>query len=316
MPITVKLEGRLGNQMFQIANCIAHSIRHGMEYQIPQQTTHPELWPVYFRHFPPLKVSMDNFGYYRELGHGYTPVPRKEQICFMGYFQSYKYFWDKKEQVFQAFEPAFAQFDHIHQAFNYKGKVAIHVRRGDYVELNTKHPPIGVDYIRKAVMFFYNNGYNLFMVYSDDIAWCKENLADLFPDNDDIGIGFMDRQINTNDPVTDPLFDLCTMSHFEHQIISNSTFSVWAALLNRNPNKIVVTPALKDWFGPDLQHLDISEMLPPEWIQADKLGIDLPNPAPVGKIIQETVAVKNDFWCQLNALGGDKCETLCSECSK
>lgn len=274
--ITTRLYGRLGNQMFQIANCIAHALRHGMEYQIPSQTTNPEKWPAYFTHFPVLKQSQDNFGTYRELHHGYTEIPRREQIIFDGYFQSYKYFWDYRFQVFEALAPAFSFIND--KGFNYAKRVSIHVRRGDYVELNSIHPPVTIEYLKQAIDYFVQQQYLNFTVYSDDIEWCKENMKGILPEKFKqwVNFKFMDQPLQ--DPVKDALYDLYTMSKHEHNIISNSTFSYWAAILNNNPYKIVYTPGAENWFGPECKdftgnRLDVSSMMPPEWIsrsQAEK----------------------------------------------
>jgi len=43
--------------------------------------------------------------------------------------------------------------------------------------------------------------------------------------------------------------DFIMMTLCEHNIITNSTFSWWAAWLNANKDKVVVTP--RQWFGPN-----------------------------------------------------------------
>ena len=87
-----------------------------------------------------------------------------------------------------------------------------------------------------------------FFVFSNNIEWAKENLKDVknivYVENNDRfhGIG-----------------DMHLISFCKHNIISNSTFSWWSAVLNKNENKIVIAPKrwsekknvtniwLKDW---------------------------------------------------------------------
>lgn len=261
MSITTKLYGRIGNQMFMIANTIAYALRFGHEYRIPAHTLDEEKWPTYFTHFPKLDQNFIHFGIQREVNHGYNEIPKREQICFDGYFQSYKYFWDYKEQIIESFQPAFHALDV--QLPDFKGKSSIHVRRGDYVDLETKHPTINISYLQKATAYLKARRINNFSVFSDDIEWCKENITPVqFPD-----CNFRFISSDTGDSKKDAIMDLYYMSKHDHQIIANSTYSYWAALLNKNPYKMIVSPSTDNWFGEDNKDLDIKDLLPPDWIQ-------------------------------------------------
>jgi hypothetical protein len=71
-------------------------------------------------------------------------------------------------------------------------------------------------------------------VFSDDVAWVKENLKTEYSMEFVSGKGFTDSE------------ELMLMSACKHNITANSTFSWWSAWLNQNPRKIVVTP--QKWF--------------------------------------------------------------------
>lgn len=57
--------------------------------------------------------------------------------------------------------------------------------------------------------------------------------------------------------------ELIVMSNCSHNIIANSTFSWWGAWLNKNPNKIIITPK-KFSRKKDFVYRDI---IPPSWIR-------------------------------------------------
>lgn len=96
-----------------------------------------------------------------------------------------------------------------------------------------------------------------FLVFSDDIEWCKRNIPS--EKVNPINIRFKEQG--------EALLDLKEMAECEHNIIANSTYSWWGAWLNNNPNKVVVTPDEENWFGVDNKHLDVSTLLPKEWIR-------------------------------------------------
>jgi hypothetical protein len=54
------------------------------------------------------------------------------------------------------------------------------------------------------------------------------------------------------------------MTMCDNNIIANSTFSWWGAYLNKNKNKIIVSP--KNWFGPNGPN-DQFDIVPKEWIK-------------------------------------------------
>lgn len=116
--------------------------------------------------------------------------------------------------------------------------VGIHVRRGDYVsnrDTNTFHGVCTATYYEKGLEYVRKTrDVRRVFVFSDDIEWCKKELrlnADTF---------FVDQMVGDPD-------QLKLMSFCSHHVISNSSFSWWAAWLGRTDNQIVVYP--EKWFA-------------------------------------------------------------------
>ena len=123
---------------------------------------------------------------------------------------------------------------------------AIHVRRGDYLKFPQHHPTQTVEYFLAGVELLKDKT-DKFLVFSDDIAWCKANFKF---DN----IVYIE---NEKDYIELYLQSLCN-----NNITSNSSFSWWGAWLNENNNKVVIGP--NKWFGSAINH-DTSDVIPETW---------------------------------------------------
>ena len=62
--------------------------------------------------------------------------------------------------------------------------ISIHFRRTDYLEKQNSHPICSPHYYKKAISEF-DKDKSIFLIFSDDIKWCKENLKS----NNKIGEG-------------------------------------------------------------------------------------------------------------------------------
>lgn len=121
--------------------------------------------------------------------------------------------------------------------------VAIHVRRGDYIntsEYSAQYCDLfAKGYYKNAVEAIKQKMLNsVFFIFSDDIEWCKNNMP------------FLNNEAYFIEHTEGSVHDFYLMSLCKSQIIANSTFSWWAAWLNSNPDKIVVCPSkwfLNDW---------------------------------------------------------------------
>jgi hypothetical protein len=150
-------------------------------------------------------------------------------------FDSFQYFHSKCQQEIldlswnmDAWANAYQEYNKL--PFANREFVSIHVRRGDYMLPQHDHfCKLDTEYYSEALQpFLKEKDKYHFVVFSNDIEWCKENLIE----------GSMVTFIEPGKDVV----DLMMMSMCDHNIIANSSFSWWAAYKNFNVNKIVVCP--------------------------------------------------------------------------
>lgn len=237
--------GRMGNFLFQAACAASYAWRHGQEFTLPNTTKDPVNNPIYLQHlvnphFDPHLPRVEVV----EKGHEYQDIPFEKSwancnVFLDGYWQSEKYFKPYRERLLDTFG---------YEWKTLSGHVSVHIRRGDYLVLTKKHPPVTAQWIYRAMRQFPGAR---FVIFSDDLPWCQH----VFGKRPDVEIV----------PKRPEEVDLVHMSWCEHHICSASTFSWWGAWLNRNPNKRVIMP--NHWFVPGYKGLQTKDIIPPEWIQ-------------------------------------------------
>jgi hypothetical protein len=184
-----------------------------------------------------------------------------DNILIRGYFQTEKYFLDIEEIIIKECNckhPAAGKDRELLKQINSLDSVSLHIRRGDYVT-NTYEDQILVsaelEYYNKCVKYITETIKEPhFFIFSDDPDWVKQNLTLDYP------MTFLDH----NDASTN-YEDLRLMSHCNHNIICNSSFSWWGAWLNRNPEKIVCAP--KKWFSDETKYIDSRDLVPERWVK-------------------------------------------------
>lgn len=238
---------RLGNQLFQIATAVAISERDGGHVNFPTWK-YADIFEGDFSLIDRPSVYKE----WQEPGFHYVDIPIGT-TAINGYFQSEKYFKKYENKIREIFTIKSEIKDSIYEKhkdlLNRNNVVSVHLRRGDYLNYPDHHPVMDLNYFMKAMKKFPKD--SIFLVFSDDPQWCKQN----FPGIDE-KFFIIEGQTDIED------FTMMTMCN--HNCIANSSFSWWAAWLNNNPDKIVVAP--KKWFGPAYANYDTKDLCCEGWV--------------------------------------------------
>lgn len=178
--------------------------------------------------------------------------------CYLsGYWQSEKYFIDVALQIREDFVfklPLEKQNAELVKQINQVNAVSLHVRRGDYA-INPKttatHGMCSLDYYRESIRYVAERVEQPhFFIFSDDIAWVKNNLKMDFP-----------HVYVQHNHGAESYNDMRLMSLCRNHIIANSSFSWWGAWLNSSTEKIVIAP--RKWFA---NQTDVQDLFPDGWV--------------------------------------------------
>jgi hypothetical protein len=256
--VSTKLMGGLGNYMFQIAAAYSVSLRDGKEMicDLSDIMTPQKPYTTYIDNIFRKVNFSNNLTNQRHIGEGgfhYSPIPKIDgNVKLIGYFQSEKYFLEYRNELLELFKidekTNLILLEKYGEIIN-QDTCSIHVRRGDYLGLQNHHPTQSIDYYKNAIKLIGEDKH--FLIFSDDIKWCKDNFD--FISNKKFISDNLDYQ------------DFYLMSMCKNNIIANSTFSWWAAWLNKNENKQVVSP--KKWFGLAYEYFNTNDLYCDNWIK-------------------------------------------------
>lgn len=294
MTIATKLFGGLGNQLFQYATVRKLSlhldrpvlidldwfrdIQEGQTHRIPllshfrlpvshvDSRGHPEqlaspatnVWQAMTR---PVRIINEKQPY--QFDPQLLKRAQRSRLAYLvGYWQSYRYFEDVREQLLQEIRPSAPLAQHYAAAATRIAEgesVMVHVRRGDYVHsssASTAHGALPLDYYRSALALIRERvDRPQLYFFSDDIDWVRKHLQTDLPSE----------YVANASGDTAVIGELELMRQCRHHVIANSSLSWWGAWLSNRPGKTVVAP--RSWLKS--KPLALDDLLPPEWHVVD-----------------------------------------------
>lgn len=260
--ISVCIEGRLGNQLFQYAFIYSNAKRIKTKFYLDKSVDY-FLLDKYFEIDNDFCYFFDKYvfsikGYKNIFSHHFrylfyrvlkclfslkeinfsnskSPSSQieliKNNIIYKGFFQSENYFKESKAYIFGLFKIKSVYktaFRKILKNSEIPNKyIVIHIRKGDYKDYNFN---LEINYYHKAIQSIHKNE-NYYVFISDE----PNIIQDEFGYLNNIYISF-----------NEEIIDFQFLTNATICILANSSFSWWGAYLNSN-NPIVIAP--KFWLG-------------------------------------------------------------------
>lgn len=253
--VSVILRGGLGNQLFGWATGFATSQRSGLELHLNYRPTPSSptgvaaraLELACFTNLPGLKSSFNSRGPFlskdirfkasqviREISGSFDDrvIHVPEGTVLDGYFQNPKYFADFAERIREILGTSFKPESNIQRLSQSFGSdwIAVHVRRGDYKNFESIYELPGEEYYSRALETVKRRSRNTkVVVFSDE------------PDTARALVPAAAEYLGPQD-LKAPGDNLMLMAMAPSLIGANSSFSWWAAFLNKNREREVFFP--------------------------------------------------------------------------
>lgn len=254
--------GRLGNQLFQYSSILGFCRKYNCDYLLPN-------WKYvdYFEgKFNLGSVNVDvtirerSFHYTPEAYDSCADLFQSSNVDLIGYWQTEKYWLHCKDEIFRNLnfkkEFEFTIAKNARQSicpdlFD-KPVIAVHVRRGDYVNHPCYHN-LSIEYYCDALDMYgdWRNKFNV-LFFSDEISWC-ENYFKGFKNC------FFVKDLNE-------IESLCLMTLCTHYIIANSSYSWWGAYLGQNKSHGTVIRPINHFEGDLKRDNNIKDLYPEDWV--------------------------------------------------
>jgi len=284
--ITCKLMGGLGNQLFQIMAVISYSIQTNKPFYFIYSdrtigmTIRKTYWESFLSGLSDMIKDKDDISIdetknkiiikekafsYHDLDETFSN-DNNNNIEFVGYFQSYKYFDFVHSQIFRLLklEQQKQTIRNNNLDYDFENVISMHFRFSDYKKLPGYYTLLPITYYIKSLQHILTNSKSdqkmkvLYFCEMQDLPIVSEMINVLEKKFEDLNF----------EHIKNPEEDwqqMLLMSCCKYNIIANSTFSWWGAYLNINYQKIVCYP--NQWFGPVLKEKnDTKDLCPSDWI--------------------------------------------------
>lgn len=286
--LTSYVAGGLGNQLFMLAAGMEQAKR--LEVQLALDTSHTLVTGTWGYALEPLHAPAVDIGasgnwtsrrvtknhvfpFPRRVGALAQPMYRERDVTrfdpaihtirpgtfLVGYFQSPKYFPSVAGDIESLIRSVGEDPEEraALERLRAEPAISLHLRRGDYAAAQDRSILASVEYAARAIRILHNMGFDMpVRVFSDSPEMIADELSGVHG-----GFEIIDQSIFKS-----PFSVLKAMSAGRAMVMSNSTFSWWAAwLMSRaNPHAQVIAP--RPW---DISGTARADLVMPEWLTLD-----------------------------------------------
>lgn len=276
-----RLQGGLGNQLFQIFTTIAYALsksqpffflnNHQLSTGINGETIRYTYWNTFLSGLKPFLKRIEDVPrlmYIKEKSFKYEKLPENFDKTFgtllVGYFQSPKYFDKYKNIIYRMIKLDVKKMivkTKVNIDFTNNSYISMHFRLGDYKKYPLVYPILSKNYYSNSIAYILEQLTNK---PTKVLYFCEDgDLEEVIKTINILEKEFPFLNFVKASPLLEDWEQLLLMSLCEYNIIANSTFSWWGGYLNDSPNKIVCYP--EQWFQPETKH-DASDLFPEDWM--------------------------------------------------
>jgi hypothetical protein len=279
---TVSIEycGGLGNQLFQLFTVMSYAFDTGRKVLLKYSDESPSITPrqTYWRSFldafkgfgdgsPNSVLIYENSSNEFQYANIQNPP---SNVTLFGYFQSYKYFSHNFDRIYRDLNidtkicSVKSEFENSYLSRqNAQTIVSVHFRLGDYKRLQQHHPLLPTTYYKNAIKLIHTKcmGDIKFLCFceEEDMEYVEKMCTE-------IGLGnyqLVGRDVEGKDVEgrVEDWKQMLMMSLCDWNIIANSTFSWWGAMLKGPANDNVICPAR--WFHQQTS----ADLVLPMWVK-------------------------------------------------
>jgi hypothetical protein len=275
--LSCQLMGGLGNQLFQIFATISYANQINTDFVFPNvyklDSKRHTYWETFLANLKPFlseSITYTNIVYQKGFRYQVLNIDesKKDNVCISGYFQSFKFFQDNYDNIYNLLEIK-KQSEVVLQKLglvDHATTISVHFRLGDYKGIQHIHPIMPYEYYKESLRFIIKND----QMVKKILYFCEdEDASQVFDTVSKLRFDFPMISFSRASHSLEDWEQMLLMSCCAHNVIANSSFSWWGAYFNSNPNKIVCYPSL--WFGPQLSNPntsnfhDTSDLCPYAW---------------------------------------------------
>lgn len=236
--------GNFGNQIFQLATLFFLAEKYNCKVLLPKKIDDLTISKIFnfskYEKYQDIETDVDLLE-----TSSFSKIKLKKGLKYnlTGYRQSYKYF---NKSVLKYFEIDKKISEEVLKVIP-KKYIAIHIRRGDYENLQgdgffDRFTKMSKEYYIKSLEYLNSIDRDLQIIICSD-NFEHPDVIEISKLKDDI---ILSKDLYSKLNISPVLFDFCILRYSEHLIMANSSFSWWAGYLKQE-NVIIPYP----WWNPN-----------------------------------------------------------------